>query len=154
MPDSDEAPKLPLLQRIFLLLDDLNVRTRKTNRLLEAQIAQETWTESFVLAIPPNTPVNKEVSQEVMWPFDGRLTQVVLFFPTGAAGTAAVFFTKENEQLFPPKEGSSIALDGIALPYKINAIVKRADKISFKGNNSDTNSHTVRAQLTGIETLV
>ena len=134
-----------------LLLNQMVQNTKAMKKMLAFLVTQETWTESFKLTIPANTAVGKEVFQEAEWPFDGRIVQVILFFPTGASATASVFFTNEGLQIFPPKEGQTIALDAITIPYKVNIPVHRGDKVRLNGNNSDTASHTIRAQLTGVE---
>ena len=107
-----------------------------------------TITISYVLAVPASTSVGREVSQQKRIPIRGTVVQIVLFFPAGLSGTTGVFFTKEGNVVFPYEEGTDIALDDATLPFAADIPVDKGDVLTFKGNNSDTASHTVRAVVT------
>ena len=101
-----------------------------------------------MLTVPAATPKGGEVLQEKQVPFEGRVVQVVLFFPAGCQGTTGVFITKNGEHAFPYEDGTDVALDDTTQDFEADISVSRGDKVQLRGNNSDTNSHTIRAVVT------
>ena len=114
----------------------------------EQQQRITTITISYVLAVPASTSVGKETIQDKRVPVKGTVIQIVLFFPAGAQGTTGVFFVKEGNVVFPYEEGTDIALDNATIPFAADIPVDKGDILTFKGNNSDTSSHTIRAVVT------
>lgn len=115
----------------------------------------DAFTFGYSATVPANTSTIDPVEVERDMPFDGRLTQLVVSFPSGTQQAVGVQVARaDDEQLAPRGESGYIALDGGFQPFDLRVNVANGETIKARFANNDPQTDHYAAVFLTVEERV